>query len=529
MEQSGPLASGEGWGGTPDPRIGETIGGQYFLEHLLGRGGMGSVYRAQIVGSDRQAVVKLLRSDLASDPSVARRFHQEAQAAARVVHPSSIRLLGSGSTDDGTPYLAMEYVPGRTLARAIAEEWPLGDARVVELGAQVLAALAAAHACGVVHRDLKPANVMLRMQEGRELVTVLDFGIAQLVGGGEPEARITHHGTIYGTPAYMSPEQARGEALDPRSDLYSVGVLLYEALAGVLPFEAPTVLGVLARHAEDELPPIRTRRPAAIVAPALEAVVAWALRKQREDRPASAEEMRNALLACGAGAPGGRRPLPRVPEADTLALPAQYRLAGPGPGPGSGRMRRVSGRAAGAGVALAMLLALGTAILGWQGSRAGAAAVPPGAAPAPERAAEAALPPVALPQPSTSGAPPAMQTSPPGGDRARELPGQARTARVARRTDPPPKAPTAIRTVAGQRGLLPTPPPTSGEALLVLDALPWAEVSVDGEPLGETPREVRLAAGRHAVRAIHPEYGAREVWIQVEAGERRVWTAAFGP
>jgi serine/threonine-protein kinase len=219
--------------------VGTTIAGKYFVHQLLGRGGMGNVYKATLLGPDRPIALKLLAKASRSDPTLARRFEREATAASRLHHPNAIEVVDFGESNDGSLYLAMEFVPGRTLAQVISENAPLPAARAVHLLAQVLEALGDAHANGVIHRDLKPANVMIDpLRNAAGFVKVLDFGIATLADA-DAEARLTGRDVVYGTPAYMSPEQIRGEPLDARSDLYSAGVMLFEMLSGVLPFEAP--------------------------------------------------------------------------------------------------------------------------------------------------------------------------------------------------------------------------------------------------------------------------------------------------
>ncbi|HYD42075.1 MAG TPA: serine/threonine-protein kinase, partial [Anaeromyxobacter sp.] len=335
--------------------VGATLAGAYFLHALVGRGGMGDVYRATDLARDRTVVVKVLRRGAAADAGAVARFHREARAVSRLSHPNSVALLDSGETETGTLFMVMELVPGVTLAQLLSTAGPLGEARAVGIGAQILAALSEAHGLGIIHRDLKPANVMVDPRDGTDRVKVLDFGIAT-VADGDVESRLTRQGTVFGTPAYMSPEQIRGEPLDPRSDLYSVGVILHEVLAGRLPFEAETPLGLASRHLHDPPPPLS--RAGARVAPALERLVLAALAKRRDDRPASADAFRAALLACPVEAPAA--PAREAPLPPTLALapaevPAASRTTLPLPEPR--RLRRVAW-AAGA-IATAAVAAVG--------------------------------------------------------------------------------------------------------------------------------------------------------------------------
>jgi hypothetical protein len=273
---------------------------------------MADVYKATDRRSDRLVALKVLRGSSSRDEERFRRFEREAWAASRLRNRNSIQVSDFGVTPDGLVYLAMDFVCGPTLARVIAEEAPLDDARALHIGAQILSALMEAHALGIVHRDLKPANVMLELSpNGTELVKVVDFGIATSAGPVEGEARLTQEGMVYGTPGYMSPEQIRGEELDGRSDLYAVGVMLFEMLTGALPFEAPTPVGIAAKHLSDPPPRLTDRRPARAVDPVLEAIVTGALEKSPAMRAASAAAMRDALLACAKfGRPVPPRELP---------------------------------------------------------------------------------------------------------------------------------------------------------------------------------------------------------------------------
>ncbi len=218
-----------------DPFVGRTIG-NFVLSRKVGEGGMGAVYLGEHNRISRRAAIKVLLPELASEPEVVARFLNEARASADIKHPHVIEISDFGELDDGTSYLVMEWLQGRSLAdRMGAARVPVTQA--LHIGRQIAEALEAAHQRGVVHRDLKPDNVFLVERDGdADFVKVLDFGIAKILRGATELH--TQTGAIMGTPGYMAPEQCRGEVVDPRADLYALGVILYEMLGGRLPFEA---------------------------------------------------------------------------------------------------------------------------------------------------------------------------------------------------------------------------------------------------------------------------------------------------
>jgi len=291
-----------------DPLLGRHVGGKFLLEKLLGAGAMGAVYRARQTALEKVVAIKVMHAELARDAMFAARFHREAKAASRLDHPNSIRILDYGQDPDGLLYIAMEFLDGRDLAHLLVQDWPLPDARIVDLVSQALGAIAVAHDLGITHRDLKPENIMVlrrRTDDGVDIdvVKVCDFGIAKLVeASDEPDparpvgpgrGKLTTAGLVIGTPAYMSPEQGRGEAIDGRSDLYSMGVILYQMLTGQLPFDAPTALGLVVKHqTEVPAPPSSLR---AGVDPRLEAVCLRAMAKSPADRYQTARELRAAI------------------------------------------------------------------------------------------------------------------------------------------------------------------------------------------------------------------------------------------
>ena len=264
-----------------------------------------------------------MNGEHANDPTFAARFQREAKAASRLNHPNSIQVLDFGAEPDGLLYIAMEYLDGRSLHHVLRDEWPLAPARVADILMQTLAALAVAHDMGVVHRDLKPENMMILSgtdDDGRpkDIVKVCDFGIAKITdprayrGHGErdSEGPVTTAGFLVGTPEYMSPEQGRGEKLDPRSDLYSVGVILFEMLTRRVPFEAENAIGVVLKHITEEPPKpsrlVRRRRPSPRRdhAPCAAEVPRRALPERPRDARRAARRGGHATLA---STPGSRR------------------------------------------------------------------------------------------------------------------------------------------------------------------------------------------------------------------------------
>jgi len=315
-----------------DSLVGQTLKGMYLIQKRIADGGMGQVYKALHIALDAPFAVKIVKRGLLSDPGVVGRFQREARAVSKLRHPNIVAVTDFGQTDDGTLFMVMEYVAGRSLARVIAEEAPLREHRVVHIGAQILSAFAEAHANQVLHRDLKPENVMIESRrDAPDSVKVLDFGIAKLQIAGAPASTLTRAGLVCGTPGYMSPEQLTGGELDGRSDLYAVGVVLYEMLTGRLPFDPSTPVRLAQKQMTETPPAPSTVRPAS---PDLEALVLRALSPEREDRPQSAAEMRDELLRCSVQPP----PLGEDPAecGPTVVLPRRS--------PPGGRPRETPGR-----------------------------------------------------------------------------------------------------------------------------------------------------------------------------------------
>jgi eukaryotic-like serine/threonine-protein kinase len=264
---------------------------RYEVGRLLGAGGMAEVFEGRDRLLSRRVAIKVPLSQHAHDPEFAHRFRREAQAAASLSHPGVVAVYDTGS-ENGTHFIVMEYVDGRTLKDVIRAEAPLYPGRAAEITADVCAALAAAHARGLVHRDVKPANIML-MPDGR--VKLMDLGIARAAAG----ETLTQTAAMLGTAQYLSPEQAQGQAVDFRSDLYSLGCCLYEMLTGTVPFRGATAVAIAYRHVREDPAPPRLLNPD--IPPSLEAVCLKAMAKRPEDRYQTAAELRADLERARAG------------------------------------------------------------------------------------------------------------------------------------------------------------------------------------------------------------------------------------
>ncbi len=371
---------------TPDPRIGTVIEEKYRIDSRIGSGGMATVYRATRLLIGDQVALKLLHAEQLPDPQTAERFRREAQAAARLKHPNAVSIYDFGVSPDGLVYLVMELVEGQSLRRLIKEQGPLTPSAASEILTQISGALDEAHRQHIIHRDIKPDNVVVALTQGGPRVKVLDFGIARL-RDLNVLSNLTQTGSVVGTPHYMSPEQCLGEELDARSDIYSLGVVVYEMLAGIVPFNSPTSMAVVVQHVNATPAPLRALNMS-IPLP-VEAVVLKALEKRRDARPATAGEFAARFAAAVRGelateaspqtaaAPSGggaafpatvRMPTPVAIPA--VAQPARDRRARGGGGVSGQRARRVTLPMA----AAAVLVAAGVvaAAIWWPGQAANA-------------------------------------------------------------------------------------------------------------------------------------------------------------
>ncbi|GAB4198817.1 MAG: hypothetical protein OHK0013_08380 [Sandaracinaceae bacterium] len=281
-----------------DPYIGRDLAGQFRILEKIGSGGMGAVYKAEQPEMRRFVAVKILHPRYLSRPDLVSRFRREARAMSHLSHPNTARVFLYGQLEDGACYFVMEYLAGRNLAQTVRAEGPMDVTRAVNIMVQVCGALEEAHRQGIVHRDLKPENIFLTTQGGiADYPKVLDFGLAKVT---EREMRpgsliLTQEGMVFGTPEFMSPEQARGEKLDGRSDIYSLGVIMYELLTGKLPFDAAQPMEFIQKHIKEPPIPLSKRAPNREWPPGLWEVLEKSLAKRPADRFQTANELAQAL------------------------------------------------------------------------------------------------------------------------------------------------------------------------------------------------------------------------------------------
>ncbi len=282
-------------GPVPDRYLGCTIDNRYKVEGIVGEGGMGVVYQCRHKIIDKRVALKILRADLARDAEVTERFLMEAKAASAIQDEHIISISDFGQLPDGAAYFVMEFLEGTPLALLAGGGTPMPLTRIIRIALQLSEGLAAAHHLGIVHRDLKPDNVFL-IQRGKEtdFVKILDFGIAKVStsAGG----RLTQVGSVFGTPHYMSPEQAAGTPLDHRGDIYSLGVMLYELATGRVPFDAENFVGILSQQLYQDPVPPRAAAPYANIPATFETVILKCMAKKPERRYQSMQELRNDLL-----------------------------------------------------------------------------------------------------------------------------------------------------------------------------------------------------------------------------------------
>jgi serine/threonine-protein kinase len=419
-----------------DPLIGRVLSERYRIVRKIGEGGMGCVYQAEHALIEKKVALKVLFADLTRRADLVARFLQEAKSASRINHENVIDISDFGQSPEGLVYIAMEYLEGCDLGRTLKTDKVIPWQRARPILMQIAKGLRAAHQQGIIHRDMKPENVYLVQREGRtDFVKVLDFGIAKVVTPDEDSPRLTQTGVIFGTPEYMSPEQAQGHAVDPRVDVYAVGCIMYHMLTGSVPFMADSFMGILTKHLLEPVVPPRKRRPDLDIPADVEAVCLRALEKDRDKRWADMDVFYRALGGAGglpfeasgatALAPASLR-YPELADSNPTARESKTAVAASGPrgtfdderpvrleaaGPGLGRGVKVA-IAAGAVAAVAIAAAL---VL-----RSGKSA-PPGLPVAPAAAAITAPPPIAPTAPTAAPSAPAVPASaPPEAPPARE-------------------------------------------------------------------------------------------------------------
>jgi serine/threonine protein kinase len=309
--------------------IGQTLAGRYLVEDVIGVGGMGAVFRGRHLLLERDVAIKVLRPEYANHPEVSARFDREARSASMFDHPNCVQVVDFGSTEHGLKFMVMQLLEGEGLAALLGRRFPISQA--VEMALEILAGLEHAHGRGVIHRDLKPENVFVtRDHTGAVILKLVDFGIAKLVSGRN-DGIVTQIGTVFGTPQYMSPEQAAGEDIDERADLYSVGVILFQLITGDLPFDDPDTRELMRKQMVAHPPPLPPYVPV-MLATAMGKLLA----KRRDLRHASASDAIAALNSVRANLPPDR--IPRVPMLQVASQPAprgyaRGRAAGEAPAP----------------------------------------------------------------------------------------------------------------------------------------------------------------------------------------------------
>src|SRR3982750_1258655 len=304
---------------TDDPLIGKVLSERYRIVRKIGEGGMGAVYQAEHALIEKKIALKILFQDLTRRPDLIARFLQEAKSASRIGDENVIDITDFGQSPEGMVFIAMEYLDGQDLGRALKTGGAMDWERARPILMQITKGLRAAHGHGIIHRDMKPENIYLIQREGRpDFVKVLDFGIAKIITPDESGGpALTQTGMIFGTPEYMSPEQAQGSTPDHRVDVYAVGCIMYHMLTGQVPFTADNFMGILTKHLLEAPVPPRKRRPDLDIAEDVEAICLRAMEKDRDNRFADMDALYRALGAAGdfAFEPSQVFVAPRLPKA----------------------------------------------------------------------------------------------------------------------------------------------------------------------------------------------------------------------
>lgn len=279
-----------------DPLIGQLLASRFELIEMIGQGAMAIVYKAKQTAVDRYVAVKIMRPELASDPVQQKRFSREARSLSKLDHPNLLKIFDIGQTPNGRPYFIMEYLKGRSIEKMLEEAGPVAPAFALRMFVQVCDAMDHAHKQGIIHRDLKPENIMLvRCEDDQHLTKVVDFGIVKYTDDQMVSQRLTKTGEVWGSPVYMSPEQCKGEKLDPRSDIYSFGLVMYEALTGEMTFDATKIAAIIVKQIYEQPKSFKEVRPDLNIDPQLEAIVFKCLEKDPAKRYQSMSELRTVL------------------------------------------------------------------------------------------------------------------------------------------------------------------------------------------------------------------------------------------
>ena len=319
-----------------DPYLDQEVAGQFRIVEKIGKGGMGAVYKAEQPDMNRYVAIKILHSRYLSRSDLVSRFRREARAMSQLSHPNTARVFLYGQLEDGACYFVMEHLVGQNLAQLVRAEGAMDPKRAIRIMIQVCSALEEAHQAGIVHRDLKPENIFVTTQGGiRDFPKVLDFGLAKVT---ERQMRpgsmvLTQQGMVFGTPEFMSPEQAHGKTLDARSDIYSLGIILYELLTGKLPFDAKQPIEYIQLHVNATPIPLSERCPDTTFPPGLQEVVMAALAKKPEERYASAAEFAAALDSVLQGEVGEGGPISLPTPIPAVPVPNAARQIEPLRGP----------------------------------------------------------------------------------------------------------------------------------------------------------------------------------------------------
>jgi serine/threonine-protein kinase len=538
---------------------GSVIRGKYRILSKVGQGGMGAVYKALHLAFDELRALKVIVPEILHDQLFVRRFRQEAVITRKLQHPNAVRVDDIDEAEDGRPFIVMEFIQGKSLKKLIEEEGPLRVPRVCSIIKQVASALDAAHRLGMVHRDIKPDNIALIESPEGELVKVLDFGIAKMKEARLGEASgmtLTGMGMVIGTPQYISPEQAmgkRGDELDGRSDLYSLGVVMYEMLTADLPFKAETTMGMLLAHVQQPPRPILTLRPELQIPEPIVRLAMRLLEKDPAQRPPSAKALIEEVEAAEKGnAPSGARwakqptevtsreeiraapeavpPVPAKGEADASSLvpappplvqpqvvtprtPVPVVLTAPQP-------EKQSRWGIWVGIAI-LLVGLGGG--GWYilSRRSSSLSTTPVSTTSGQGGGTSQ---------QASSQPPAIEQNPPlpESPQGKTSGGQGIQSEAARTASETPAsnvniAPTG--TAASAVAKPPAPPKSSGPPILLIEATPGdARVYIDDETVGTTSPEGRLkittlSPGAHRVRLAHRSFQDHEETVRLTSGE----------